>query len=62
MVPSWYTSRACLPHAVIVDRAHRKGETLFLPCCGVHDHADEHAADTITCYPFLVAQSFAAGM
>lgn len=54
VVPSWYTSRACLRHSEIVDAKHRRGETIFLPCCNAHDHADEHAADTLASYPFLV--------
>lgn len=53
VVPSWYTSRACLTHNLIVDKKHRKGEAIFLPCCDKHDHADEHAADTIASYPAL---------
>lgn len=53
VIPSWYTSRACLPHAVIVEKKHRKGERIYLPCCAMHEHADEHAADTIASYLFL---------
>ena len=45
--PSWYTSRACPRHSLIVDPKHRQGEQIFMPCCGKHEHADEHAADTI---------------
>lgn len=52
-IPSWYTSRACLTHAVIVEKRYRKGEQIYLPCCGLHDHADAHAADTIASYLFL---------
>ena len=62
VIPSWYTSRSCLPHSVIIEKKHRKGESLFLPCCGVKDHADEHAADTIACYPFLVAKADGIGL
>jgi transposase len=53
VIPSWYTSRACLLHSTIVEKKHRKGEKIFFPCCGKHDHADEHAADTIAQYVFL---------
>lgn len=53
VVPSWYTSRACLKHSRIVDKKHRKGERIYLPCCGQHHHADEHASDTIATYPLL---------
>lgn len=60
VVPSWYTSRACLAHSVIVDKKHRKGERIHLPCCGIDDHADEHAADTIACYPLLQPRNDAA--
>jgi hypothetical protein len=52
-VPSWYTSRSCLTHSVVVDSKHRKGEKLFLPCCDEYHHADEHAADTIGGLMFL---------
>lgn len=52
-VPSWYTSRACPTHSVVIDKKHRKGEVIYLPCCGRHDHADAHAADTIATYLFL---------
>jgi Transposase and inactivated derivatives len=62
VIPSWYTSRSCLPHSVIIEKRHRKGESIFLPCCGVKDHADEHAADTIACYPFLVAKASGIGL
>ena len=62
VIPSWYTSRSCLPHSVIIEKKHRKGESIFLPCCGVKDHADEHAADTIACYPFLVAKAGGIGL
>ena len=34
VAPSWYTSRTCLTHAEIVDKQHRKGESIYLPCCG----------------------------
>jgi len=54
VAPSWYTSRACLKHSGIVEKKHRVGESIFLPCCGKHDHADEHAADTIAGLAFLV--------
>jgi hypothetical protein len=54
VAPSWYTSRVCLKHSVIVAKQHRKGESIYLPCCGHHDHADEHAADTIAGLAFLV--------
>jgi len=54
VAPSWYTSRTCLTHAEIVDKQHRKGESIYLPCCGKHDHADQHAADTIAGLAFLV--------
>ena len=62
VTPSWYTSRSCLPHSAVIEKKHRKGESIFLPCCGVKDHADEHAADTIACYPFLVAKAGGIGM
>ena len=62
VIPSWYTSRSCLPHSVVIEKKHRKGESIFLPCCGVKDHADEHAADTIACYPFLVAKACGIGL
>ena len=62
VIPSWYTSRSCLPHSVIIEKKHRRGETIFMPCCGVNDHADEHAADTIACYPFLVAKAGGIGL
>ncbi|CDQ12076.1 conserved protein of unknown function [Acidithiobacillus ferrivorans] len=62
VIPSWYTSRSCLPHSIIIERKHRQGESIFLPCCGVKDHADEHAADTIACYPFLVAKAGGIGL
>ena len=62
VTPSWYTSRSCLPHSVIIEKKHRRGETIFMPCCGVNDHADEHAADTIACYPFLVAKAGGIGL
>jgi hypothetical protein len=62
VIQSWYTSRSCLPHSVIIEKKHRKGESIFLPCCGVKDHADEHAADTIACYPFLVAKVGGIGL
>lgn len=62
VIPSWYTSRSCLPHSVVIEKKHRKGESIFLPCCGVKDHADEHAADTIACYPFLVAKAGGIGL
>ncbi|HYW75370.1 MAG TPA: hypothetical protein VFA48_01915 [Gammaproteobacteria bacterium] len=52
-VPSWYTSRACTVHSVVVKAACRRGERIFLPCCGRKDHADEHAADTLGIMPFL---------
>lgn len=54
VVPSWYTSRACFKHSRIVEKKHRSGERIYLPCCGHHDHADEHAADTIASYALLV--------
>jgi hypothetical protein len=57
VVPSWYTSRSCVWHAVILPQKFRRGERIELPCCGREDHADEHAADTIACYPLLVAQA-----
>jgi hypothetical protein len=53
VVPSWYTSRTCLKHSRIVDKKHRKGERIYLPCCDQHHHADEHASDTIATYPLL---------
>jgi transposase len=52
-IPSFYTSRTCLLHSTIVEKKDRKGEKIFFPCCGKHDHADEHAADTIAQYVFL---------
>ena len=54
VAPSWYTSRTCLKHSSIVDKKLRIGEDIFFPCCGVHDHADEHAAETIAGLAFLV--------
>lgn len=53
VVPSWYTSRVCVRHSVIAEKSQRKGEKIFLKCCGHHDHADEHASDSIASYPFL---------
>lgn len=53
LIGSWYTSRACAEHAVVVEKKHRDGEKLYLHCCGKTVHADEHAADTIACYLFL---------
>lgn len=61
VIPSWYTSRACLRHAFIVEKKHRKGERIFLPCCNRHDHADEHAGDTIAQYAFLRPKLAAPG-
>ncbi|EGQ60384.1 hypothetical protein GGI1_00085, partial [Acidithiobacillus sp. GGI-221] len=62
VIPSWYTSRSCLPHSSVIEKKHRQGETIFLPCCGEKDHADEHAADTIACYPFLVTKAGGIGL
>jgi hypothetical protein len=53
-IPSWYTSRTCTTHSAVIDRRHRKGESIFLPCCNRHDHADLHASDTIAQYLLLV--------
>jgi hypothetical protein len=53
VVPSWYTSRTCVKHSIVVDAKHRKGERIYLPCCELHHHADEHASDTIASYPLL---------
>jgi hypothetical protein len=61
VIPSWYTSRACLRHAFIVEKKHRKGERIYLSCCDRHDHADEHAGDTIAQYAFLRPQLAAPG-
>jgi hypothetical protein len=52
-LPSWYTSRACTTHSTIVAAQHRQGETIYLPCCGRHEHADEHASDTLAQFLFL---------
>ena len=54
VVPAAYTSRACLRHGHIVPAAERNGERIRFACCGsAIDHADEHAAETITGYAFL---------
>ena len=53
VVPSWYTSRACFKHSKIMGKKSRKGEKIYLSCCGHHDHADEHAADTIATYGLM---------
>lgn len=53
VAPSEYSSRYCGVHAHIVDEAQRRGEQIYFPCCNRHDHADEHAGDTLACYPFL---------
>ena len=60
--PTWYTSRACLKHSVIVEKEHRQGEKITLACCQTHDHADEHAADTIAGLAFLVAKINGSGL
>ena len=52
-IGSWYTSRACTVHAVVVAKDCRKGEKIFLPCCDLTAHADLHASATIAVYPFL---------
>jgi transposase len=52
-VPSWYTSRSCLTHSQVLDKKHRQGEKIYVPCCDKHEHADEHAADTIGGLLFL---------
>lgn len=57
VVPSWYTSRACVTHGVVVDRKCRQGERIKFPCCGKVFDADMHAADTIASYPFLRASN-----
>ena len=61
VVPSWYTSRVCLTHNQIMDARQRKGESIYLSCCQKHDHADEHAAQTIAMYPLLRKQKLTAG-
>jgi hypothetical protein len=53
VIPSWYTSRACVKHAAIVEKKHRRGESIFLPCCQSTEHADWHASDTISQYLLL---------
>jgi len=52
-VGSWYTSRACLTHSQVIEKKHRQGEKIYIPCCDKHDHADEYAADTIGGMLFL---------
>jgi hypothetical protein len=52
-IPSWYTSRACTTHSTVIEKRHRKGESIFLPCCNRRDHADLHASDTIAQYLLL---------
>ncbi len=61
-VPSWYTSRACLTHSVVVDQRHRRGESIFLPCCNRHEHADEHAGDTLAGFLLLRPKSATGGI
>lgn len=53
-IPSWYTSRACTAHSTVIEKRHRRGESIFLPCCNRYDHADLHASDTIAQYLLLV--------
>lgn len=60
IIPSWYTSRACLKHRTILAKNKRQGERIQLTCCGCEDHADLHAAQTIACYPMLQNQRIAA--
>ena len=60
IIPSWYTSRACLKHGTILAKSKRQGERITLTCCGHEDHADLHAAQTIACYPMLRPQRIAA--
>ena len=55
IVPSFYTSSACTIHS-LVDGSMRQGEQFFCPQCGVKEHADQHAADTIANY-FLLQPS-----
>jgi Putative transposase DNA-binding domain len=52
VVPSYYTSSACTVHS-LVDASMRRRETFFCPECGVREHADLHAADTIANYFLL---------
>lgn len=52
-IPSWYTSRTCTTHSTVIEQRHRRGESIFLPCCNRHDHADLHASDTIAQYLLL---------
>jgi len=52
VVPSYYTSSACTVHC-LVDASMRRKETFFCPECGVPEHADMHAADTIANYFLL---------
>ena len=60
-VPSWYSSRYCGEHSTIVEKRYRKGEQILFPCCGQTFHADEHAAFTLGCYPFLRPIAFVPG-
>ena len=60
-IPSWYTSRACFRHSIIVEKRHRTGERIFLPCCNCYDNADEHAADTLACFLFLRLRDYYPG-
>jgi transposase len=53
IIGSWYTSRYCGKHGVIIEKRHRQGEKLFVPCCNKHDHADLHASETIASALFL---------
>jgi hypothetical protein len=52
IIPSYFTSTVCTIHA-LVDKAMRSGECFFCPQCGVQEHADEHASDTIANYLLL---------
>ncbi len=52
VIPSYHTSSSCTVHS-LVDASMRNGETFFCPRCGVKEHADSHAADTIGNYILL---------
>jgi transposase len=52
VIPSYHTSSACTVHS-LVEATMRQGEEFFCPQCGVRQHADLHAADTIGNYLLL---------
>ena len=53
VIPSWYTSRACVRHASILPERKSRDEYLLFPCCGQRFQRDEHASGTIGSVPFL---------